>query len=436
MNPLGRTALVALVVLSWCSAAFGQIPNNVKTAPDVSANRQQIDDFVNTNAKKLASDDPKEQSEGRDALIGGATVSGNVAGAQQPSPVYLDTYAQAIDKALAPLAANQDMRVRLNAAITAARVAEKSGNGRLAATAVRFMNDKQPAVALWGVKAGRAMLLSVLTTPGQNPLTPAFSATVQRHALNTIVTEVYDALTLDLFNTQPNKRPPAAAIKAAIPEMLKVFRMRVNGYAAGLPPDPAVDNTPAEWLSFQPVWSQMTPAQQLETVQIISDLLALCGQHAELMSGDERAPLLPIFRRTGKALQVVGDSNNLAPVSAAAKAVQNISAGTEGGDVRKATDGVAAALKAAPQFASIKDPPQLNLAPPPEPEAAPADSSTGKGAAPPADKAAPAPGPGPGPAPAPGTGKAPAPPATPTGPGPAPAPGPAPTRAPRPTGNK
>src|SRR5690349_9944921 len=249
------------------------------------------------------------------------------------------------------------MRVRLNAAITAARVAEKSGNGRLAATAVRFMNDKQPAVALWGVKAGRAMILSVLNTPGQNPLTPAFSTTVQRHALNTIVSEVYEALTLDLFNVPANKRPPATAIKAAIPEMLKVFQMRVAGYVGGLPPDPSVDNTPAEWLAFQPVWSQMTPAQQLQTVQLISDLLGLLGQHAEIMSGDERAPLLAVFRRTGKALQVVGDSNNLPQVSAAAKAVQNISAGTEGSDVRKATDGRATALRAAAPFAALKTPP-------------------------------------------------------------------------------
>ena len=434
MNPLGRTALVALVVLSFSGATFGQIPNNVKTAPDVSANRQQIDDFVNTNAKKMASEDPKEQGDARDALIGGAVVTGNAAAGQGPSPAYLDAYAQSVDKAVTPLAANPDMRVRLNAAIVIARVAEKANNDRLATAAIKFMNDKQPAVALWGVKAARPMLPAVLSIAGgQKPLAPALAQTVQRHALlSSIISEVYEALTLILFNLPSGQRPAPATIKGAIPVMLRVFRMRVDGYTGGLPVDPSVDNIPAEWLSFQPVWSQMTPAQQLETVQAISDLLGLLGQHAEVMSGDERAPLLPVFRRTGKAIQVIGDSNNLPQVSAAAKAVQNISAGTEGGDVRKATDGVAAALKAAPQFASIKDPPQLNLAPPQEPDAAtPAESSTGKGAAPPADKAPPAPS-------APNTGKGQAPPtgATPA-PAPAPGPAPAPTRAaPRPTGNK
>ena len=434
MNPLGRTALVALVVLSFSGATFGQIPNNVKTAPDVSANRQQIDDFVNTNAKKMASEDPKEQGDARDALIGGAVVTGNPAAGQVPSPAYFDAYTQSVDKAVTPLAANPDMRVRLNAAIVIARVAEKANNDRLATAAIKFMNDKQPAVALWGVKAARPMLPAVLSLAGgQKPLAPALAQTVQRHALlSSIISEVYEALTLNLFNLPSGQRPAPATIKGAIPVMLRVFRMRVDGYTGGLPVDPSVDNIPAEWLSFQPVWSQMTPAQQLETVQAISDLLGLLGQHAEVMSGDERAPLLPVFRRTGKAIQVIGDSNNLPQVSAAAKAVQNISAGTEGSDVRKATDGVAAALKAAPQFASIKDPPQLNLAPPQEPDSAtPAESSTGKGAAPPADKAPPAP-------PAPNTGKSQVPPAGATpAPAPAPGPAPAPTRAaPRPTGNK
>jgi hypothetical protein len=295
----------------------------------------------------------------------------------------------------------------------------------LANAAIKFMNDKQPAVALWGVKAARPMLPAVLNLAGgQKPLAPALAQTVQRHALlSNIIIEVYEALTLNLFNVPSGQRPTPATIKGAIPVMLRVFRMRVDGYTGGLPVDPSVDNIPAEWLAFQPVWSQMTPAQQLETVQAISDLLGLLGQHAELMSGDERAPLLPVFRRTGKAIQVIGDSNNLPQVSAAAKAVQNISAGTEGSDVRKATDGVAAALKAAPQFGALKDAPQLAIAPPPEPDAgAPAPASepaTGKGAP------APAPSGGPAPAPATGTGKAPAPPV------PAPGPAQAPARAPR-----
>ena len=447
MNHLGRTALVAVALLVWRGpSAFGQIPNNVKTATDVTANRPLIEQFINDNVKKLSGDEPGPQGDARDALVGAATLAGSSAvasggaGQPQPSPAYLDAYTQALDRALVPLANNPDMRVRLNAAIVTAKVADKANNARLANAAVKFMNDKQPAVALWGVKAARAMMPSVVAAPGQNPITPALAQTVQRHALANIIIEVYEALTLNLFNLPSGQRPPPNAIKAAIPEMLKVFRMRVDGYAGGLPPDPSVDNIPAEWLAFQPVWTQMTPAQQLATVQTISDLLGLLARQVELMSEDERTPVLPVFKRTGKALQAIADANNLPQVSAAAKVVQTISSGTDGGDVRKATDAVTAALKAAPQFAAIKPPPDIVIAPEPDAATAPepgtekggaekgapekggaapgaSDGRARKAGGPEATPAAPQPQQGQGttPAPAPPPGRAPAPP--PPGPG-------------------
>ena len=445
MNHLGRTALVAVALVLLLRAplpsAFGQIANNVKTAADVTAHRQTIDQFVNDNIKKLSGEDAGAQGDARDALVGAAVLSGTAAlaggGGQQPSPAYLDAYTQALDRALTPLANHPDMRVRLNAAIVTAKVADKANNDRLANAAIKFMNDKQPAVALWGVKAARPMLPTVLNIAGgQNPLAPALAQTVQRHALlANIITEVYDALTLNLFNVPSGQRPPPTTIRAAVPVMLRVYRMRVDGYAGGLPPDPSVDNIPAEWLAFQPVWSQMTPAQQLAAVQTIDDLLGLLGQHAELMSEDERTPMLPVFRRTGKALQAIADANNLPQVSAAAKVLQNVTTGTDGGDVRKATVALVDALKKAPQFATLKPAPEINILPPEPDVANTPEAGTGKGAPAPGatngnarkaggPEAAPAPGNtgtgAPAPAPAPNTGKAPAPPPL----APAPAPGP------------
>lgn len=376
MNRFGRPALAALSGLSLLLVLIGAprtaggqtvvLPPNIKTAADASPHRATIQRYVDAAVKRLTSENADEQSKGRNALIDGASVvtrvGGGGAGGPSASASYLDAYAAAAARSLAPLAAHADMRVRLNAAIAAARIAEKANNLRLADLAVKFMNDKTPAVSLWGVKAAAAMVPAAVATPGNNPIMPALVQTVRRNPLGPVVLEVYHALVANIFTARPNERPSPAQIKAIIPTMLGVYRQRVNAYARGaVPVDPSVDNVAAKYLTFSLVWSQMTPAQQTQVVQSISDLLGYAGQYAELMADDERQPLIPIFQRTGAALQVVGDSMSLPAVSKAARDVQGITTGMDGTEVRTRTDAVALALQQAPQFKGIKPPAAINM---------------------------------------------------------------------------
>jgi hypothetical protein len=246
--------------------------------------------------------------------------------------------------------------------------------------AIRFMNDKVPGVALWGVKAARAMVPAAVANQGNNPLMPALIATVQRNPLGPVVTEIYQALALNIFELPANQRPNPAQIKAVLPNMIGVFRQRVNAYARGaIPADPSVDNLAAEFLTYSPVWTQMTPAQQMQAMQAISDLLGFAGQYAELASGDERQALIPVFQRTGKALQVVGETMNLPGVVKAAKDVQAISSGMDGTEVRNRADAVAVALQAAPQFAAIKPAAAINMGAPPDAGTPAGDTGAGTG---------------------------------------------------------
>ena len=300
MNCTGRPALVPALVLLLSGAAYGQLTDAIKRAPnpDNAAIQQHVDNAV----KDLLVDDDTRQARGRDNLSNGAAVGGD----PPPSAVFLDAYAAAVGKALTPLAAHEDARVRLNAAIATARVAERAGNTRLADLAVRFMNDKNMAVALWGTKAARAMLPSALMQGGNSPLLPALAQAVKQAPVGPVVAEAYDALTLNVFTAK--ERPQPATIKLLVPEMLRVYRMRVDRYArSGPPADAAVDSHAAEFLSFAPVWQQMSPQQRTESVQAMSDVLNFAAQYAQLMDANDRQSRVPLFKRTGAALQVIDD---------------------------------------------------------------------------------------------------------------------------------
>ena len=144
--------------------------------------------------------------------------------------------------------------------------------------------------------------------------------------------------------------------------MLAVFRQRVNAYARGaVPADPSVDNLASDFLAFNPVWTQMTAQQQQQAVQSISDLLGYAGQYAELSTGDERQPLIPVFQRTGKALQLIGETLNLDGVVKAARDVQGVTTGMDGTEARNRADAVAQALQATAPFKAIKPAPQISL---------------------------------------------------------------------------
>ena len=385
MNRLCRPALVPplgflLLSVVFAGPASGQLTNAIKQAPDIAPHRQTIQSYIDTHVKTLAGEDDEKRGTARERLIEGVSSDSPL------SPVYLDFYAGALNKALLPLAKHENMHVRLNAAVAAAKVAQKAENARLVEAAIAFMNDKSGAVALWGVKAARYMLPGIVQQGEKNQLTPAMFQAVQRSITSPIVVEVYDALAMNVFD--PAQKPNPAALKVTIPEMVRVLRHRVGMYRFPPgPPEPSVDNVAAEFLLYTPVWQQMTPAQRTEVMQTIADLIGFAGQHAEVMLPEERGPLLPVFVRTGKAIQVVGEELKNKALADAAQSVQKISSQTDGAEIAKRTADVLTAMKSSPQFAKLKDTPKLELLPPDE-GAAPPEGTGGRTETGSADEAA------------------------------------------------
>jgi hypothetical protein len=112
------------------------------------------------------------------------------------------------------------------------------------------------------------------------------------------------------------------------------------------------------------------------------------------MEGQDRQSLIPVFKRTGAALQVVGDAVKNQRVVDTAKAVQAISTGMDGTEIVQRTTALTEALqKAVP---GVKPSPKLELVPPEAEAEAPPAQPGRNGKASPRDQsktAAPAPEP-------------------------------------------
>ena len=278
----------------------------------------------------------------RDELIN-ASVSGSV---QNPATTtYLANFTTVLNReALALLAANKDVRVRLNVAIVVARVAGNAQNAWLGPTIESLLAaDKKEPVVLWGMKAAG----SVLPQPGGAPdkLLKAMLAAVKAHpSSGPIADEAYAAL-------QPTALAPS---HDSIKFMQDIFELRIKSYASGVPVDPTVDRRPSNFLTAggaQGMWTLSNPVEQKRTAQLISDLLDSAAKQADVTtaSADAREQLVYLINSTAQAVQVVAGNVNNTGLQATARAVRfplNVPAG----QVTAGVKGLTTALRAAFQL--------------------------------------------------------------------------------------
>lgn len=352
-----RLYMVGLCSLLLATAAGAQsIPSTIKNAPDASGDRAAIDRVVKSLVGRLAGRPGDTQKLGRDGL---EREAGSAAGT---TPSYRDVYAASVNANLLPLASNKGtpLPTRLNAAIANSGVAAKTGSVEQAPVTLQFINDSSEPVALWGLKAARHVLPAVLQAPGgagagpNRQFLPAISAAVKRHANSgPVAEEAYNALQM---NVVQGGNVDNGAVKAVIPEMLNVLRLRVGQFQKGIPQQPAADVQATTFLTHARVWQQMTPAQQKDTVQLMAHLLDAAGQHLQPLSPNAvgRNELVELVRLVGAALQLVGDAIKDANVTDTAKALLSVSRGTDGDTIRQRTDAVFPAVKRNARFKDLK----------------------------------------------------------------------------------
>ncbi|MGH7178414.1 MAG: hypothetical protein ACREJC_13630 [Tepidisphaeraceae bacterium] len=289
-------AMIVCTMLTPMSRA-ASLPPTVRTAPDASIHRAEITKFIKAQIAQLTNPAPPTQSGARDAIVGETLPGGGVT----PSASFLDIYSEILNDELVPLAGNPELRVRLGAAIVAARVAERaSASSQLQRAVMAFMNDKNEAVVLWGLKGARFIMKPVLNNPASPQLIPVVLKTGTRFLTGPVTQASYDALNVDPATI------PASATAAAIGATQDLLAARVAEYADSIPADPIVDTQATLNLTAARWFNPQTAPQRLRTAQLLSDLSGSAAAKIPQAEPEERKTLAIMIKRVASAVSAMG----------------------------------------------------------------------------------------------------------------------------------
>jgi hypothetical protein len=299
-------AVLVIVVLGTAKARAADLSKDIRTAPDEGAYQAQITGYVQTEVSIISQDaDPGASSHARESLID------NVRGIVDPSPAFLDEYSKQLATALAPLAANPSIRVRLNAAIVVCVVVTKSQSVELAPLIESELNDHSEPVVLWGMKAARAIMLPSLGVPTlKTKLLTAISTAAKRVTSGPVLAAAYSALTV---GDQPGQSP----VELIVP-MQNLLAWRIQQYGTAIPPEPPADGKATSFLTEHAVWLAQTPAQQRATVQELVNLIAAGNTLLSGAQSDDHDQLTALLVQAGKAILVISINTNDPVLRAAA----------------------------------------------------------------------------------------------------------------------
>jgi hypothetical protein len=350
------TTVVLAIGLGLGGYALGQsaVPTAVRTAATITDDgRNTISAFIKTQIIKLSSAKVSDRDTARDALMGAV-----VGGEPGPSAQFVDAYAQALNDALLPLLDDPSMLMRMNAAIIAGRVAERTQSLRLKPVVIKLLADKSDPVVLWGAKAARPLLLAQMrlqVSPDDALLTGLVPA-IQDNLSGPVAHAGYDVLRLNLF--QDRDAVSDAMLQATVPHIQKLLAQRIAQYKDDIPDVPVNDTLATSFLVDGKVWRAQTTEQRTATVQLIVDMLSYGSRRAAALSAkgdqDAREGVVQTLNWVGSAVRVVADANSKPTLANAASAVMNLEASNDGAAITQACDGLVSVLST--EFTGVKAP--------------------------------------------------------------------------------
>jgi hypothetical protein len=331
--------------------ALAVVPGDIKTSVDADKHRPEIAAAIKPLVSDLGGDDPVKRKNAREALI----LEVNAPGA---SGQFFDTYAQEINAQLKPLATNPDPKIRLNVAIVVARIAEKVDldSTRLFDVTDMLLNDKSVAVVDWALKAARYVLPPILQT-GVPQQQRKLLDDIKQHANNPqLLSLVYEALSLNYSGVKANDPGWDKKVKSALPELLEVVRNRIDLYAKQVPAEPAAIGPAIAFLASSQVWKQATPAQQVQIIQALSDLMYLAAHRGAVATGPERDQTAMAATMAGRGLAALA---LIAGQPGLSKEIEALANNPTNSATLPQIDQLSAKLKAIPAWGSVQSPPKL-----------------------------------------------------------------------------
>jgi hypothetical protein len=357
---MNRRVLLGLIVawglcMSTASMAPAALPNSIITGDTVSdAAAKTIQTYIDSQIKQLSNpSQPQAQQAAREALIRESSIS-------DASGAFLDTYSRLLNDALLPLAKNPHMRVRLNAAIVASRVADRVGNTRLSEVTLAFIHDPSESVIFWGLQAANSIVPAILRNPLllNDPLVESILPAAKAHPDGPVIQAAYDTLSLGILDNRDwAKTVTPDMLKVTTPMLLDLLDFRVKRYVSRLPADPQSENRATLFLADKRVWVSETQAQRLQSTRLITNLLSMLCQYTANSSGTSRERLVPVVQQTASALWVIGDFFESDKLKSAVQPLIKLGLNTKPQELLDAAGAIYQAAKTLPGLADMPQPP-------------------------------------------------------------------------------
>jgi hypothetical protein len=293
------------------------------------------------------------QSAARAALIAG------VPRAPLPTLAYRNAYASEFSAQAVKLLAvpTTPMALKINLGVVTAAVATTSQSVDLVPAVQGLLADRQDAVALWGCKAARPLVLVLIQQPASvangSPLYGDIVKSVKNHGSSGlsgfVAIEAYRALVVNIFNVPgvPNNQVPPL-LKPLYNPVLDLLEVRTKMYDQGMVPSPEAEVNAPTFLTLPGV---ATPPQRDRAIQDLVNLLDAAGQRAATVTNVAQIQALRgTLQNAGGALNVFAGQNLLPQVA-------SMPLGSTGAGIAAATQKVYPTMQI--KFAFLKKPPVL-----------------------------------------------------------------------------
>jgi hypothetical protein len=305
---------------------------------------------------------------------------------------YQVAYAAALNQVFLNALAqpNTPITAKLNMGIVISSLAGPKAN--LAPTITKLLEDANPVVAYWGLKATEAMLPWALQDANFNNsdargiLLDAVVKAVSLHSdgklAGPIAESAYNAIN-PKKQTWRGAAPTGAAFSALVDANLSLQQSRLAIYQTkGAPASPIADTYPTYLLLSNMGWPAMNLTQQLQAVQQAADFISLAGQRASVQAVNVNQDLIQALKEEGEWVSLLGQILSDVPIQQVGTVVRDITPGTPAATIVQDCSAVFPAIQNNPQFTSLRPP--LTVGAPP-----------GAAGAPPGAPGAPAAAPGP-----------------------------------------
>lgn len=345
--------------LAQSAAPLSPLPMTFRQQVAFSDQEQKtIDAWVAAQVQRLVGTDVSAQTTARDTLV--AQSNG--------SPAFADAYAKSLNDALAPVIQGNDFRAKLNAAVVAARVADKintdrSNNSRLHDLSMLMLADKNDGIVLWGAKTAKSVVPAMFIAQGAaaNPdLIKAVAQAALAKDSGPIVAEAYQTLAPRATGMPASALQPM--VKATLPSLLQLMEARNKAYLTGVPNEPTAENTALLFLSNGEVWSVLSAQDKAAAMQQVSDLIGLAGQRFVASGRTDQDHLAQLLQLAGKALSVIATQPDVGSqeLVTASTALSKVNASTPAADAQRLSSAIYPLLKKVSIFSSLNQPPTVN----------------------------------------------------------------------------